>query len=142
MLTSCIPLSSSTKVIFPDIIFFSESLNSLSCSRVSFLVSSYSSVSSSSLKYNGHNTKKYRVSRENNNKKTPISIYTQRCQIHIYIQKIRWWKKRLKGNISKIHLMDVFWYLCRHYPTTLITLFLFFFYQSEAYLTNYIITSF
>lgn len=84
MLTSCIPLSSSTKVIFPDIIFFSESLNSLSCSRVSFLVSSYSSVSSSSLKYSGHKTKKYRVSRE---EKKNISIYTPRFQIHIYIYK-------------------------------------------------------
>ena len=138
MLTSCIPLNSSTKVIFPDIIFFSESLNSLSCSRVSFLVSSYSSVSSSSLKYSGHNTKKQRVSRED---KKNISIYTPRFQIHIYIQKNMLLEKRLKGNISKIHLMDVFRYYYGHYPATLITLFLFYFYQSEACLTNYI-TSF
>lgn len=49
--TSCIPLSSSTSVMSPVMIFFSESLNSFSCSKVSFFVSSYSSSSSSSLKY-------------------------------------------------------------------------------------------
>lgn len=47
--TSCIPLSSSTRVMSPVIIFFRESLNSPSCSRVSLFVSSYSSSSSSSL---------------------------------------------------------------------------------------------
>lgn len=130
MLTSCIPLSSSTKVIFPDIIFFSESLNSLSCSRVSFLVSSYSSVSSSSLKYSGHKTKKYRVSRE---EKKNISIYTPRFQIHIYIYtKNMLVEKRLKGNISKIHLMDVFRYYFGHYPATLITLFFLFFFFTKV----------
>lgn len=56
ILTSCMPLSSSTKVISPDIIFFKESLNSLSCSRVSFLVSSYSSASSSSLERSQEDT--------------------------------------------------------------------------------------
>ena len=135
MLTSCIPLSSSTKVIFPDIIFFSESLNSLSCSRVSFLVSSYSSVSSSSLKYNGHNTKKYRVSREDQKNQY---LYTKVSNTYIYTKNMLV-EKRLKGNISKIHLMDMFRYYCGHYPATLITFF--FFYQSEACLTNYI-TSF
>lgn len=49
--TSCIPLSSSTSVMSPVMIFFRESLNSFSCSKVSFFVSSYSSSSSSSLKY-------------------------------------------------------------------------------------------
>lgn len=49
--TSCIPLSSSTSVISPVMIFFRESLNSFSCSKVSFFVSSYSSSSSSSLKH-------------------------------------------------------------------------------------------
>lgn len=48
--TSCIPLSSSTSVMSPDMIFFRESLNSFSCSKVSFFVSSYSSSSKSSLK--------------------------------------------------------------------------------------------
>lgn len=52
--TSCIPLSSSTSVMSPVMIFFRESLISFSCSNVSFFVSSYSSSSSSSLKiYNG-----------------------------------------------------------------------------------------
>ena len=136
MLTSCIPLSSSTKVIFPDIIFFSESLNSLSCSRVSFLVSSYSSVSSSSLKYSGHKTKKYRVSRE---EKKNISIYTPRFQIHIYIYKKYVGGKKAERKYIKNTLMDVFRYYFGHYPSTLITLFFlfFFFYQSEACLTNY-----
>lgn len=95
MLTSCIPLSSSTKVIFPDIIFFSESLNSLSCSRVSFLVSSYSSVSSSSLKYREHNIEKYKVLSEKSN----LSIYTLRLQIHIFTKNVLG-GKRLKVNIK------------------------------------------
>ena len=125
MLTSCIPLSSSTKVIFPDIIFFSESLNSLSCSRVSFLVSSYSSVSSSSLKYSGHKTKKYRVSRE---EKKNISIYTPRFQIHIYIYKKYVGGKKAERKYIKNTLMDVFRYYFGHYPATLITLFFLFFF--------------
>lgn len=67
------PLSSSTKVISPDIIFFRESLNSLSCSRVSFLVSSYSSASSSSLGRPQEETLIHRICPETSQERRAIS---------------------------------------------------------------------
>lgn len=48
-MASCIWLSSFTKVMFPPFILTRDSLNSFSCSRVSLLVSSYSSASRSAL---------------------------------------------------------------------------------------------
>lgn len=74
MFISCILFSLFIKVIFLDIIFFSELLNLFSCFRVFFLVFLYLFVLSFFLKYREYNIEKYKVLSEKSN----FSIYILR----------------------------------------------------------------